>query len=111
MQLVGGNTSIGVTKYLNGSGPYNTADAYDVFVDINHVPEMLLSSFNAVTRTLTVGAATPINELVSVLQKYAPQSPNTPTGCNSGEVNHHSVFSVTAHHLTKIGNTQVIKLS
>jgi xanthine dehydrogenase/oxidase len=40
IQLVGGNTSIGVTKYFNNTAPYNTSDPYNVFVDINSIPEL-----------------------------------------------------------------------
>ena len=107
VQLVGGNTSIGVTKYLNKSGPYNRADSYDVFVDINLVPEMVIKSYSAATRTAVIGAAVSINEVIALLQKNSTRTSRTPTGCNSEEVNHHSVFSVTAHHLSKIANTQV----
>ena len=107
VQLVGGNTSIGVTKYLNKSGPYNRADAYDVFIDINLVPEMDIKLYNTSSRTATIGAAVPINEVIALLQKNSTKTSRTPTGCNSEEVNNHSVFSVTAHHLTKIANTQV----
>lgn len=107
LQLVGGNTSIGVTKYLNESGPYNTADAYNVYVDVNMVPEMIAKSFDATTRTVSVGAATPINELVAYLQKHSLQYSQNPAGSFSTEVNHHSLFSVTAHHLAKVANTQV----
>lgn len=107
VQLVGGNTSIGVTKYLNKSGPYNRADTYDVFVDINLVPEMVIKSYSAATRTATVGAAVSINEVIALLQKNSNKTSRTPTGCNSEEVNSHSIFSVTAHHLSKIANTQV----
>jgi hypothetical protein len=49
VQLVGGNTSIGVTKYYNNTAPYNVADEYNVFVDVNAVPEMVGNSFDTST--------------------------------------------------------------
>lgn len=122
VQLVGGNTSIGVTKYLNGSGPYNTADKYSTFIDVNQVQEMVVQSFDPASKQLTVGAATSISTLIALLNQYAPA---LPTGGGAGvggsgsdalmasesatghAVNHHSAFSVTANHLSKIANTQV----
>jgi xanthine dehydrogenase/oxidase len=111
VQLVGGNTSIGITKYLNDSAPYNTADSVDVYVDINEVPIMTIQQYDETSGTLTVGSAVSINTLLSLLQKFAPStdhSNNPPTGCFNSEINHHSIFSVTAHHLSRIANTQVI---
>ena len=121
VQLVGGNTSIGVTKYLNGSGPYNTADKYSTFVDVNQVQEMVIQEYNAAAGELTVGAATSIATLIQLLEKYAPpvqtsaqssaaeavQASESATG---HLINHHSAFSVTANHLSKIANTQVCSL-
>eukprot|EP01038_Epipyxis_sp_PR26KG_P004721 gene4721-6626_t len=106
VQLVGGNTSIGVSKYLNDSAPYNTADEYSVFVDINAVPEFIDQSFDTETGELVVGAATTINGLVSVLRKFYAIS-NAKEMKDHAEVDNNSVFSVTAHHLSLIANTQV----
>jgi xanthine dehydrogenase iron-sulfur cluster and FAD-binding subunit A len=126
-QLVGGNTSIGVTKYLNGTAPYNASDKYATFIDVNLVKEMVAQDFNAATTELIVGAASPISSLISLLNTYAvPLTSVAPTtaaaavtvpagadGLCASEsatghlVNHHSVFSVTANHLSKIANTQV----
>lgn len=115
VQLVGGNTSIGVTKYLNGSGPYNTADKYSTFIDVNQVQEMVAQSFDAASKQLTVGAATSISTLIALLNQYAPAVPATVAAAElkasesatGHAVNHHSTFSVTANHLSKIANTQV----
>lgn len=121
VQLVGGNTSIGVTKYLNGSGPYNTADKYSTFIDVNQVQEMVTQDYNAATGELTVGAATSIATLIQLLEKYAPPivasaQTSASEGVHASEsatghvINHHSAFSVTANHLSKIANTQVSRV-
>jgi xanthine dehydrogenase/oxidase len=125
VQLVGGNTSIGVTKYLNGTAPYNSADKYSTFIDVNQVQEMVAQEFNSTTTELTVGAATSISTLIVLLEKYARAAPcaGSTNGSNTMVVadasvrasesatghivNHHSTFSVTANHLSKIANTQV----
>ena len=127
VQLVGGNTSIGVTKYLNGSGPYNTADKYSTYIDVNQVQEMVAQAYDPSTTELTVGAATSISTLIALLNKHAAPLPVAECQGNSSTalttavdpnlrasesatghvVNHHSTFSVTANHLAKIANTQV----
>lgn len=119
VQLVGGNTSIGVTKYLNGTAPYNTADKYSTYIDVNQVQEMVIQDYSASTGELTVGAATTIATLIAVLEKYAPAVAPGAMGAHSADtvqagesatghvINHHSAFSVTANHLHKIANTQV----
>lgn len=76
IQIVGGNTSVGVTKYLNDSAPYNTADAYNTFVDVNCVPEMTAQNYNPTTRELVVGAATSLTRLVALLQTYSTKEFN-----------------------------------
>lgn len=103
VQLVGGNTSIGVTKYFNGSAPYNTQDVYSVFVDINSIPEFCEQTYDASSKVLRVGAAFTLTELITLLNSHA----NKPSDSDTGPVDHHSVFSVTAHHLRRIANTQV----
>jgi xanthine dehydrogenase/oxidase len=103
VQLVGGNTSIGVSKYLNNTTPYNTADAYSVFVDVNSIPEMVSTSFDSNSCTLTVGAAVTINALISKLNEFGSKK----LGSDNVVINHRSIFDVTANHLTKIANTQV----
>lgn len=102
IQFIGGNTSIGVTKYLNGSAPYNTQDNYDVFVDVNNILELQQESYDSATRKLTVGASKTLSELISLLDKHTNNLPTAAEG-----VNHHSVFSVTSNHLGLIANTQV----
>ncbi len=104
IQLVGGNTSVGVSKYLNDTAPHNNPDKYSVFVDINCVPEMTVVRYDETTAQLTVGAAVTIHGLISLLNQYA-QKP-----VESEAVNHRSVFSVVANHLTKVANTQVLHL-
>eukprot|EP00603_Paraphysomonas_imperforata_P007910 CAMPEP_0114426424 /NCGR_PEP_ID=MMETSP0103-20121206/7793_1 /TAXON_ID=37642 ORGANISM="Paraphysomonas imperforata, Strain PA2" /NCGR_SAMPLE_ID=MMETSP0103 /ASSEMBLY_ACC=CAM_ASM_000201 /LENGTH=1459 /DNA_ID=CAMNT_0001595389 /DNA_START=56 /DNA_END=4435 /DNA_ORIENTATION=- len=101
IQFIGGNTSIGVTKYLNQSAPYNTADAYDVFVDINDILELQQESFDVSTRQLTVGSAKTLSELMAMLNQYGN------SGATGEDVDHSSVFSVTSRHLGLIANTQV----
>lgn len=99
IQFLGGNTSTGVTKYLNQTAPYNTPDAYDVFIDVNGILELQQESYDASTRQLTLGAARTLSELIKSLERYSSAS--------SSEVDHSSVFSVTSHHLSLIANTQV----
>lgn len=120
VQLVGGNTSIGVSKYLNGSGPYFAADVYSTFIDVNSISVMTAKSYDSINCELSIGACVPISSVISLLEQYSipldvqlgntlskvlsPQSSESATG---NIVNHHSVFSVTANHLSKIANTQV----
>ena len=103
VQLVGGNTSIGVSKYLNDTTPYNTADKYSIFVDVNCVQEMTSTCFDESTATLTVGAAVTISSLIAKLNEFGKKK-----GKDDGIlINHRSIFDVTANHLSKIANTQV----
>ena len=101
IQFIGGNTSVGVTKYLNQSAPYNTADVYDVFVDINDILELQQESYDPASRQLTVGSSRTLSELIALLKKYGNNT------ASSEEVDHSSVYSVTAKHLGLIANTQV----
>ena len=103
VQLVGGNTSIGVTKYFNDTAPYNSQDKYSVFVDMNSIPELCESVYDPVAKTLRAGATATLTELITLLNAHA----NRPTDSDVGLVDHYSVFSVTAHHLRRIANTQV----
>jgi xanthine dehydrogenase/oxidase len=103
VQLVGGNTSIGVTKYFNGTAPYNTQDKYSVFIDINNIPQLSEQTYDPSSKILRAGASLTLTELIELLNSNA----NRPTNSDTGEVDHHSVFSVTAHHLRRIANTQV----
>jgi xanthine dehydrogenase/oxidase len=118
VQLVGGNTSIGVTKYLNGTGPYNAADKYSTFIDVNQVQEMVAQAYSSATAELTVGAATSLSTLIALLEQYAATGTSAAMVASDSNVrasesatghvvNHHSTFSVTANHLSKIANTQV----
>lgn len=102
VQLVGGNTAIGVTKYLNTSAPYYSPDKYTVHVDINAITAFHEIVFNSIAGKLTVGAGVSINQLISSLQQYQRPGPKTAEG-----VNHSSIFSVTANHLHRIAGTQV----
>lgn len=106
IQFVGGNTSIGVTKYLNASAPYNTPDAYDVYVDMNAITELQQESYDSATRQMTVGSAKTLSELIALLNRNT-HSPSSAEGKDSTAVDHSSVFSVTAAHLSLIANTQV----
>lgn len=104
VQLMGGNTSIGVSKYLNGSCPRYEADAYKVVVDVNEIPEFHVHSFNKTNGrgTLTVGAGITINRLISLLRTHQCDK-----STKDDVINPASVFSVTAAHLHRIAGTQV----
>eukprot|EP00601_Ochromonadales_sp_CCMP2298_P006902 CAMPEP_0173214416 /NCGR_PEP_ID=MMETSP1141-20130122/25935_1 /TAXON_ID=483371 /ORGANISM="non described non described, Strain CCMP2298" /LENGTH=549 /DNA_ID=CAMNT_0014141727 /DNA_START=64 /DNA_END=1710 /DNA_ORIENTATION=+ len=121
VQLVGGNTSVGVTKYLNGTAPYNAADKVLTYIDVNKVDIFVLQDYEPSGQggqgVLTVGAACTISTLIGLLLQHAPPS-TSGYGSASGSVSqsespsgsivdHHSVFSVTAHHLLRVANTQV----
>ena len=110
IQFIGGNTSIGVTKYLNESAPYNTPDAYDVFVDINVITELQQETYDPVSGQMTVGAAKTLSELIALLNKNTHTPSPSAGAANTATdkvVDHSSVFSVTARHLSLIANTQV----
>lgn len=104
VQLVGGNTSIGITKYFNDSAPLYTADTYDVYVDINRIQDFVSVDYNEVSRELRVGAGVTINSLIENLRQH--QGTGFPPSTDP-DVNHHSIFSVTANHLHRIGSNQV----
>jgi xanthine dehydrogenase/oxidase len=114
IQFMGGNTGQGVNKYFNDTAPYNSPDQYSVIVDINAVPVFALNKFDPITGELTIGAGVTINSLISSLQAHAkPASflaketvPST-TSLHNESVEHSSLFSVCAHHLTFIAGTQV----
>lgn len=105
IKLVGGNTSIGITKYFNDTQPYYVADDYKIMVDINMVPELHVQSFDVSNAEINIGAAISINQTIALLKQHAASS--HVWGEVSGDVNHASVFSATANHLSKIANTQV----
>jgi xanthine dehydrogenase/oxidase len=104
VQLVGGNTSIGVSKYFNGSGPYYHADPVNVYIDINSIPDLVSSSFNQSTGELTVGAGVTISSTIALLRQYGKF---ITTKDWNDVIEHKSTFDVVAHHLLKIANTQV----
>eukprot|EP01039_Chlorochromonas_danica_P005925 gene5925-6523_t len=100
VQLVAGNTSIGVSKYLNTSGPYYQPDSYRILVDINQISEMQEQTFFPETGEIILGAALSVTEVISALHQHCHG--------NDGEaIDHKSVFSVTAYHLHRVGNTQL----
>ena len=74
---------------------------------------LVTSSFNKSTGELTIGAATTINQTIELLRQYAAVTPAhesqvvTESDSSNGAINHRSVFSVTANHLSLIANTQV----
>lgn len=112
LKFLAGNTAIGVTKYLNETAPFYYADDARILVDVNQITELLVKNYNSETRQLTVGAAVKISDLIQSLQSFSLQvhgaiASQVSTGGNSDVINHHSVFSVTAHHLYRIANTQV----
>jgi hypothetical protein len=113
VKLVGGNTSIGITKYLNQTAPYYLSDEYQILIDITRVPELLSVQYQSLTKTLSIGAALSINHMIELLNQYAISSTTTSTtaATSTSEINHESIFSVTAHHLSLIANTQVNHIS
>jgi xanthine dehydrogenase/oxidase len=110
VKILGGNTSIGVTKYLNNTAPYYYADEFLTMIDINRVGELNVKQFDSSTKQLTIGAGITINECIQLLRQHTPPSPisSNVNGHKEGVgINHHSIFSVTANHLHRIANTQV----
>lgn len=107
VKILGGNTSIGVTKYLNNTAPFYYADEYLTAIDINRVPELNVKLFDLATRQLTIGAGVTINESISLLRQYSPTYSKASDHKEGLGINHHSIFSVTANHLHRIANTQV----
>lgn len=106
IQLVGGNTSIGVTKYLNGTGPYYLPNVYPVMIDTNSISELHEKSYTPSTREIVLGAALSVTEMIAALNTYAlPADPASST--INTDVNHNSVFAVTANHFGRVANTQV----
>jgi hypothetical protein len=70
----------------------------------------MMQTYDTSSSTLIVGSAIPLTELISFLRENANTSgeaidPNVSQ--DIVPVNHHSVFSVTAHHLSLVANTQV----
>lgn len=105
VKILGGNTSIGVTKYLNNTAPYYYADEYSTMIDINRVGELNVKQYDSQSKKLTIGAGITINECITLLRQYSPSSVgNHKEGVG---INHRSIFSVTANHLHRIANTQV----
>lgn len=112
VQIVGGNTSIGVTKYFNNSAPYYSKDPYTIFVDVNDISQMTAQTFDASSGVLSVGAAVPLHALAELMLRYASPVKRSVVlsaveQTSGSVVNHHSIFSVTGHHLLKIASTQV----
>ncbi|RYH25140.1 2Fe-2S iron-sulfur cluster binding domain-containing protein [archaeon] len=106
IKLVSGNTSIGVTKYLNNTEPFYVADDFPVMVDVNMVPELHVKTY-AATGELTIGAAVSLTDVISTLKTHA-KSTGRGDGVPIAEgVSASSVFAVTAYHLEKVANTQV----
>jgi xanthine dehydrogenase/oxidase len=98
-QLVAGNTTIGVTKYYNGSVPYNAPDRSSTYIDVSCIPEMIYSSYDATSETLSVGASVSISALIELL--------NANSGLVSSSDIYGNIFATTAKHLTRVANTQV----
>lgn len=101
VQLLGGNTSLGVLKYLNNTTPYYTPTNFPIVIDINQIWELNATQFNTNTNTLTLGATLNINECMDALHTYGRiNSIGKPVDASS-------IFSVVAHHLYHIANTQI----
>eukprot|EP01047_Picozoa_sp_COSAG01_P062785 COSAG01_NODE_8041_length_2945_cov_1.368236_1_plen_715_part_10 len=92
-RLVGGNTGVGVEKYYNEN---LVIDAASVYIDISRLKELAAVQPSASGKSLLVGSAVPINDLVEILQtahKAAPASTIT--------------FPEIARHCLLIANNQV----
>ena len=109
VQLVVGNTSVGVTKYLNDTAPYHSSDNYSVFIDVSCIPQLISHGFDKESGELSIGAATSISNLIALLRQSA-KAPATTTA-DSASVDNSSAFSVAANHLTLVANTQVFPCS
>ena len=99
VQLIAGNTAIGVTKYYNGTAPYNSPDSGDTFVDISRIPEMQYTAYDNISKTISVGGAVTISSLIELL--------NTNAGLASPSDIYGNIFATTAKHLARVANTQV----
>ena len=92
-RLVGGNTGIGVEKYYNEDLAF---DAASVYIDIARLKELAAVQPSASGKSLLVGSAVPINDLVEILDtahKAAPASTVT--------------FPEISRHCMLIANNQV----
>ena len=105
IKLVGGNTTIGITKYLNTSAPFYTSDVFDIYIDITSVPSFTNVQYNPLSNELTVGAGVTINTLIHELNQNQLPHDNIP----KDQVNKHSIFAATANHLHRIAGSQVCK--
>jgi xanthine dehydrogenase/oxidase len=105
VKFMGGNTSIGVTKYLNNSSPWYIADDVKVIIDINKIFELNVQNFNDRTNELILGSAVKLTDFIAILHELSTKVHKT--NSNLSYVNHNSVFSVAAHHLYRVANTVV----
>ena len=91
VKLTCGNTSIGVEKYYNGSGPNRQPTAADVHVDVRCVPDLQQLTLGA--SVLRVGGAVTLSALIAALQAHAAASP--------------AAFGTMATHISHVAHAQV----
>ncbi|RHY33084.1 hypothetical protein DYB32_001892 [Aphanomyces invadans] len=89
VMVVGGLTSRGVSKYLNGTAPYNHAILPTVLIDINFIPE--LQTIRTTDTNLSVGASVSLTVMLSTLHA----------------IKGNPCIQALARHVSKIANHQV----
>ncbi|KAJ0404206.1 hypothetical protein P43SY_002049 [Pythium insidiosum] len=70
IMFVGGRTSYGVSKYYNGTAPYNRPTERAVQVELNYIPELKEITVNPNQAQAVVGASVTITTLLQFLQTY-----------------------------------------
>ncbi|ETV99329.1 hypothetical protein H310_08056 [Aphanomyces invadans] len=89
VMVVGGLTSRGVSKYFNGTAPYNHAILPTVLIDINFIPE--LQTIRTTDTNLSVGASVSLTVMLSTLHA----------------IKGNPCIQALARHVSKIANHQV----
>ncbi|DBA00719.1 TPA: hypothetical protein N0F65_001190 [Lagenidium giganteum] len=74
IRFVGGRTAHGVSKYYNGTAPYNTPDEGKVQVELNYIPELKVVRVSDSQGEAEIGAAVTINALLTFLRSHAATS-------------------------------------
>lgn len=70
VMFVGGRTAHGVSKYYNGTAPYNRPDEKPVQIELNYIAELKTVAMHEVEGYAVVGAAVTLNTLLQFLQRY-----------------------------------------
>ena len=100
IQLLAGNTSLGVSKYYNDTQPKNAPDQYNIFIDIVDVPDFKIQTFNSKTRELNIGASVTINNVIEILEQHRRDDPSYLPYAQS-------LLSVMVKHLRRVAHEQV----